>query len=74
VEQQNTRRKETEMKVRTNRKKILRKLRHNKTITWFLAPILASSAKLKEKNESDGVATPSPSPSTKKKWLKKMVI
>ena len=39
------------MKVRTNRKKTLRKLRYNKTTTWFLAPILASSARLKEKND-----------------------
>jgi hypothetical protein len=39
------------MKVRTNRRRILAKLSHNKRITWFLAPILASSAKLKEKND-----------------------
>jgi len=39
------------MKVRTNRKKTLTKLRYNKTITWFLAPILARSAKLKERND-----------------------
>ena len=39
------------MKVRTNRKKTLTKLRYNKTITWFLAPILARSAKIKERND-----------------------
>ena len=39
------------MKVRTNRKKTLTKLRYNKTITWFIAPILARAAKIKERND-----------------------
>jgi hypothetical protein len=39
------------MKVRTNRKKTLTKLRYNKTRSWFFAPILARSAKLKERND-----------------------
>jgi hypothetical protein len=39
------------MKVRKNRKKTLRKLRYNKTITWFLAPILERAAKIKERND-----------------------
>jgi hypothetical protein len=39
------------MKVRTNRKKTLTKLRYNKTITWFLAPILVRAAKIKERND-----------------------
>ena len=39
------------MKVRNNRKKTLTKLCYNKTITWFLAPILARSAKIKERND-----------------------
>lgn len=39
------------MKVRTNRKKTLTKLRYNKITTWFLTPILARSAKIKERND-----------------------
>ena len=39
------------MKVRDNRKKTLTKLRYNKTITWFIAPILARAAKIKERND-----------------------
>ena len=39
------------MKVRTNRKKTLRKLRYNKTTTWLIAPILARAAKIKERND-----------------------
>lgn len=39
------------MKVRTNRKKTLRKLCYNKTITWFIAPILERAAKIKERND-----------------------
>ena len=39
------------MKVRTNRKKTLTKLRYNKTRSWLFAPILARSAKLKERND-----------------------
>lgn len=39
------------MKVRTNRKRILAKLRHNKTTTWLIAPILARAAKIKERND-----------------------
>ena len=39
------------MKVRTNRKKTLRKLRYNKTITWLIAPILERAAKIKERND-----------------------
>jgi len=39
------------MKVRTNRKKILAKIKRNKTITWLIAPILARAAKIKERND-----------------------
>jgi hypothetical protein len=39
------------MKVRTIRKRNLTKLRYNKTTTWFLAPILARAAKIKERND-----------------------
>ena len=39
------------MKMRTNRRRVLTKLAYNKTITWFLAPILAKSAKIKERND-----------------------
>jgi len=39
------------MKVRTNRKRILAKMGHNKKITWFIAPILARAAKIKERND-----------------------
>jgi hypothetical protein len=39
------------MKVRTNRKRTLTKLSYNKTRSWLFAPILARSAKLKEKND-----------------------
>ena len=39
------------MKVRTNRKKTLTKLRYNKITTWFLTPIFARSAKIKERND-----------------------
>jgi hypothetical protein len=39
------------MKVRTNRKRILAKMGHNKTITWLIAPILERAAKIKERND-----------------------
>ena len=39
------------MKVRDNRKKTLTKLRYNKTITWFITPILERAAKIKERND-----------------------
>jgi len=39
------------MKVRTNRKRILAKMGRNKTITWFIAPILERAAKIKERND-----------------------
>jgi hypothetical protein len=39
------------MKVRTNRKLVLKKMAYNKTRSWLFAPILARSAKLKEKND-----------------------
>lgn len=39
------------MKVRTIRKKTLRKLRYNKTTTWLIAPILERAAKIKERND-----------------------
>ena len=39
------------MKVRTNRKRTLTKLRYNKTTTWFIAPILARAAKIQERND-----------------------
>ena len=39
------------MKVRTNRKRILVKLSHNKTITWLITPILERAAKIKERND-----------------------
>jgi hypothetical protein len=39
------------MKMRTNRKLVLKKMAYNKTRSWLFAPILAKSAKLKEKND-----------------------
>jgi len=39
------------MKMRTNRKLVLKKMAYNKTRLWLFAPILARSAKLKEKND-----------------------
>jgi len=39
------------MKMRTNRKLVLKKMAYNKTRSWLFAPILARSAKLKEKND-----------------------
>jgi hypothetical protein len=39
------------MKVRTNRRRTLAKISHNKKSRWFLAPILARSAKIKERND-----------------------
>ena len=39
------------MKVRINRKLVLKKMAYNKTRSWLFAPILARSAKLKEKND-----------------------
>ena len=39
------------MKVRTNRRKILARLSHNKRIPWLIAPILVRAAKIKERND-----------------------
>jgi hypothetical protein len=39
------------MKVRTNRRRVLAKLGHNKRIPWLIAPILARAAKIKERND-----------------------
>ena len=39
------------MKVRQHRRRVLTRLGHNKRITWFLAPILARAAKIKERND-----------------------
>lgn len=39
------------MKARTNRKRILVKLSHNKKITWLITPILERAAKIKERND-----------------------
>jgi len=39
------------MKIRTNRRRTLTKLRYNKKRSWLFAPILARSAKLKERND-----------------------
>ena len=39
------------MKMRTNRKFVLKKMAYNKTRSWLFAPIYARSAKLKEKND-----------------------
>ena len=39
------------MKVKTIRKRTLTKLCYNKTTTWFIAPILARSAKIQERND-----------------------
>ena len=39
------------MKVRKHRRRVLAKLGHNKRITWLIAPILARSAKIKERND-----------------------
>jgi hypothetical protein len=39
------------MKVRTNRRRVLAKLSHNNRVTWLIAPILARSAKIYERNQ-----------------------
>jgi hypothetical protein len=39
------------MKARTNRKRILAKLSHNKRIPWLITPILERAAKIKERND-----------------------
>lgn len=39
------------MKIRTNRKRVLAKLAHNKRISWFLAPIIARSKVIAERNQ-----------------------
>jgi hypothetical protein len=39
------------MKVRTNRGRVLAKLSHNNRIKWLIAPILARSAKIYERNQ-----------------------
>ena len=39
------------MKVRTNRRRVLAKLSHNNRIKWLIAPILARSAKIYERNQ-----------------------
>jgi hypothetical protein len=39
------------MKARDNRKLVLKKMAYNKTRAWLFAPILARSAKLKERND-----------------------
>ena len=39
------------MKVRANRRRTLAKLSHNKKSRWFIAPILARAAKIKERND-----------------------
>jgi hypothetical protein len=39
------------MKARTNKRKILAKLSHNKRIPWLIAPILARAEKIKERND-----------------------
>jgi hypothetical protein len=39
------------MKVRTNRRRVLAKLGHNKRIPWLIAPILARATKIKERND-----------------------
>jgi len=39
------------MKIRTNRKRVLGRLSHNSASLWKIAPILARSAKIKERND-----------------------
>ena len=39
------------MKVRTNRKRVLAKLAHNKHMTWYLAPVLARAKVIYERNQ-----------------------
>jgi hypothetical protein len=39
------------MNVRTSRKRVLAKLSHNNRIKWLIAPILARSAKIYERNQ-----------------------
>jgi hypothetical protein len=39
------------MKARTNRRRTLAKLSHNKRISWLIAPILERAAKIKERND-----------------------
>jgi hypothetical protein len=39
------------MSVRTKRKRVLAKLAHNNRVRWLLAPILARSAKIYERNQ-----------------------
>jgi hypothetical protein len=39
------------MKVRTNRRCVLAKLAHNNRVRWLIAPILARSAKIYERNQ-----------------------
>ena len=39
------------MKIRTKRKRVLAKLGHNNRIKWLIAPILARSAKIYERNQ-----------------------
>jgi hypothetical protein len=39
------------MKVRTNRKRVLAKLAHNKQITWYITPILVKAEMVRKTNE-----------------------
>jgi len=39
------------MKIRTNRKRVMTRLAHNKRISWFLAPIIARSKVIAERNQ-----------------------
>ena len=39
------------MKMRTNRKLVLKKMAHNKTRDWLFAPIRIRMAKIKERND-----------------------
>ena len=39
------------MKMRTNRKLVLKKMAYNKTRSWLFAPIFARVAKIKERND-----------------------
>ena len=39
------------MKVRTNRKRVQVRLAHNRRISWLLAPILARSKVIAERNQ-----------------------
>ena len=39
------------MKVRTNQRRTLAKMSHNKRIPWLIAPILERAAKIKERND-----------------------